>query len=652
MAGFLKKAQIGAKLKGSLTATKESFHAAKNKADVLIAAAAVDLHENIESTMERFEVNYDKYLDKPVTLTAKVWKRRGGIARYKHRQGGNAWELRRMELRGTALLYYNALDEEEIIFGGSSRDLRASEANLSTPPKSKLTASAVWSPDSKESPMNASTTSMDESSRDVKLPRGLLDLAEEKATVHASMGHQTGAPSPFCLSIMTGLVKQETKWKLAFDDQASLMLWLAALTDIVVQTSLDDYNVQLLKAANPNNPDPPPIFLRPPPVFEPPTDGDPETKETLKASGSTQHSFWFTGDYSISSKDKQIQSNDQSDNKTPSTPEKDQASSGNPPSIASEKLPSMLDHTRALQDLEKQHQQERQQREDKHQRELQAARAKIEELTQTNNAKAEANAATQAQLRDQNVLQAKKAIELEKTKTDLAELQERMDIKVEKLQEQIQSMKAKHQRDLTEQGANQKSPNKGADNQSQQRKLDEKEQEINNLTSQLEELENAHNQKVKQLQENLSTTEQSKVMAIKLVEDQWQKKLDKEKQQAQRRLEAALEEAAAKDNGAEDESSKGLAEKEEQIATLSSELESMRAATTEQIKSLQDQLSQATAKHESTQGESQKVIAELQQKLQLQTEKIANLEKSVPSKLDDSHNDFEECDEFEDAIGE
>ena len=74
-------------------------------------------------------------------------------------------------------------------------------------------------------------------------------MAKEKASVHAALGHG-GAPSPFTISIK---VRGETKWKFSFDHHRTQMEWLAALTDVVVQNSVDIYNANLLEGADPTH---------------------------------------------------------------------------------------------------------------------------------------------------------------------------------------------------------------------------------------------------------------------------------------------------------------------------------------------------------------------------------------------------------------
>lgn len=83
---------------------------------------------------------------------------------------------------------------------------------------------------------------------DLSSPRGEMDLVKEKAIVAATLGH-TGAPSPFAISIKC---RGETKWKLCFDHHKDQMEWLAALTDVTVNASVDAYNSLLLEMADPS----------------------------------------------------------------------------------------------------------------------------------------------------------------------------------------------------------------------------------------------------------------------------------------------------------------------------------------------------------------------------------------------------------------
>ena len=100
------------------------------------------------------------------------------------------------------------------------------------------------------------------------LPRGTIDLVQDNVAIavitvtdvnhkwssnertkhklNVGTIHTNSPPTPFSLSIM---VKGETKWKLCFETQREQILWLALLTDIVVQKSVDSYNEELIKSS-------------------------------------------------------------------------------------------------------------------------------------------------------------------------------------------------------------------------------------------------------------------------------------------------------------------------------------------------------------------------------------------------------------------
>ena len=83
-------------------------------------------------------------------------------------------------------------------------------------------------------------------------PRQVLNVLSEKATVMSTYS-DTSHPTPYCLSIRTidSLSQTETtKWKLCFEDRATLCLWLVALTDVVNQASCKDYNTNILSEEN------------------------------------------------------------------------------------------------------------------------------------------------------------------------------------------------------------------------------------------------------------------------------------------------------------------------------------------------------------------------------------------------------------------
>lgn len=127
---------------------------------------------------------------KTTRTLGEAWKRRGGLAKY---SSSSPWERRCFYIADEKYLVYSALDKKT----------------------------------------NES--------------RGVLNLAE--STVYASFGH-SGAPSPFCLSI-SAAAAGETKWKISFDRHADQLEWLHVMTAITVRSSVDQYNTQLLAAADP-----------------------------------------------------------------------------------------------------------------------------------------------------------------------------------------------------------------------------------------------------------------------------------------------------------------------------------------------------------------------------------------------------------------
>mmetsp|Transcript_7063 Transcript_7063/g.14936 ORF Transcript_7063/g.14936 Transcript_7063/m.14936 type:complete len:491 (+) Transcript_7063:194-1666(+) len=132
---------------------------------------------------------------KTIIIEGEAWKRRSGLGKYDQLLGGKSWEKRHLVLTATQL-YYTALDDTE--------------------------------------------------------PRQVLNVLSEKATVMSTYS-DTSHPTPYCLSIRTidSLSQTETtKWKLCFEDRATLGLWLVALTDVVNEASCKDYNATILSEEN------------------------------------------------------------------------------------------------------------------------------------------------------------------------------------------------------------------------------------------------------------------------------------------------------------------------------------------------------------------------------------------------------------------
>lgn len=209
-----------------------------------------------------------------VRMTGIVWKRRSGLGKYSAKA---AWERRRVILRGTKIMYYRTgqdVDDQE------ESDDESGEEKASGGGKTWLEQATAFS-----SPFVGTTT---------KGARGHIDLVKENASVGASFGH-SGAPTPFALSIK---VLAQTKWKLCFDTHGELMHWLAAMTDVIVEGSVDVYNRQILQIYDPNpNPSLSESLYGHGQLSEPPLIANSGEKA---ASG---HRLWVTGHYNVKSQD-------------------------------------------------------------------------------------------------------------------------------------------------------------------------------------------------------------------------------------------------------------------------------------------------------------------------------------------------------------
>lgn len=224
----------------------------------------------------------------PIRLAGIAWKRRSGLGKY---STTSAWERRRIELQGTRLLYYRSEKEAQDVKDlspTSSREDALLATGYSEDPKDNEGVVVA-----KRSNWFEQAAANWTHSDDPAAPRGYIDLVKEKATAHVAFGH-SGAPSPFAISLK---VRGETKWKLCFDYHTTQMEWLAALTDVVVQTSIDAYNALLLEAADPVNQSET-LYFPPGHVNEPPTADE---KRDLG-----QHRLWMMEPYSIRSLDNAV----------------------------------------------------------------------------------------------------------------------------------------------------------------------------------------------------------------------------------------------------------------------------------------------------------------------------------------------------------
>ena len=193
-------------------------------------------------------------------LSSMVWKRRSGLGKLQK----NAWEKRRMVLRGKVICYFKDDSEvrpdtlsrqasvEDVIVGNDA--VTAPSVGVDNDSSSKR--QTWWEQATSNIQKQAAeitqqvATSIAEGQLpgsqpvDPNAPRGVIDIVKERATFAATAGH-SGAPSPFCISMK---VKGETKWKIAFETRSEQMKWLAALTDVVVKTFTDEYNEGLKMA--------------------------------------------------------------------------------------------------------------------------------------------------------------------------------------------------------------------------------------------------------------------------------------------------------------------------------------------------------------------------------------------------------------------
>jgi len=196
-----------------------------------------------------------------VLLSSAVWKRRSGFGKYNQK----AWERRRITLKGAILQYFkeDSLDNEESLSSADQDHIDTKDTtdaiNSKNPnwlamniekAKANVEKNIEKAKANMEKNMEKAKANMEKFATtissemnlsfhedDPNVPRGVLHLVKESATVGAAMGH-SGSPTPYCLSVKVG---KETKWKLCFDTHELQMKWLTALTDIIVKSSVDGY---------------------------------------------------------------------------------------------------------------------------------------------------------------------------------------------------------------------------------------------------------------------------------------------------------------------------------------------------------------------------------------------------------------------------
>ncbi|KAL3811277.1 hypothetical protein ACHAXA_009277 [Cyclostephanos tholiformis] len=147
-------------------------------------------------------VNNAKNEEPPIILEQVAWKLRGGFGKYSTSLGaGPSWERRRIALTERRLNYYAKVSK------GANDD---------------------------------------------NTPRGTLDVSSERATISATYPGDSSQPTPYAIAIkVVDAISQGdvTKWKICFDDRETQLLWLVALTDIVADASVREYNGGVLMAS-------------------------------------------------------------------------------------------------------------------------------------------------------------------------------------------------------------------------------------------------------------------------------------------------------------------------------------------------------------------------------------------------------------------
>ncbi len=144
-----------------------------------------------------------------ILLEEVVWKLRGGFGKYSTTVGaGPSWERRRIALTSKTLSYYAKVSKTTATGDGSS-------------------------------------------------PRGTLHIQPERATITATYPGDSSQPTPFAIAVKTvDVISQSsdvTKWKICFDDRETQLLWLVALTDIVADACVKEYNGRVLAASAEKN---------------------------------------------------------------------------------------------------------------------------------------------------------------------------------------------------------------------------------------------------------------------------------------------------------------------------------------------------------------------------------------------------------------
>ena len=183
----------------------------------------------------------------PKLLSAVVWKRRTGIAG-KLKSESNAWERRRIELRGKYLTYHTCRERKR---HGSPTPTKRSSSAISESSywlynnakvaanyaaNGVAAAAAIVNPysptnsDAENAPNAPVTEQIDPNAK------GCLDLVKGRASVAVSRS-ASSFPTPYTISVHAGYLAprySDIRWRFCFDSREEQVLWLSALADVIV----------------------------------------------------------------------------------------------------------------------------------------------------------------------------------------------------------------------------------------------------------------------------------------------------------------------------------------------------------------------------------------------------------------------------------
>mmetsp|Transcript_2273 Transcript_2273/g.6623 ORF Transcript_2273/g.6623 Transcript_2273/m.6623 type:complete len:752 (-) Transcript_2273:1712-3967(-) len=195
----------------------------------------------------------------PKLLSAVVWKRRTGITG-KLKLESNAWERRRIELRGSYLTYHTCRERQR---HGSPTPSKRSSSAISESSywlynnakgaaenvryAANYAANGVAAAAAMVNPYSTASTSGSSDAEDApNAPkvaeqidpnaRGCLDLVKGRASVAVSRS-ASSFPTPYTISVHAGYLAprySDIHWRFCFDSREEQVVWLSALADVIV----------------------------------------------------------------------------------------------------------------------------------------------------------------------------------------------------------------------------------------------------------------------------------------------------------------------------------------------------------------------------------------------------------------------------------